>query len=89
MEIRRGRAVSVAKMYLEALELVPIPPQYLRADRGTETSLIMNANWQLHQQRHPTIGAEQTFMYGSSMADSRSESWWGQIAKGQIQQWRV
>ena len=82
-------AVSVAKMYLEALEVIPIQPQYLQADRGTETSLIMNAYWQLHQQRTPTIEAEHTFMYGSSTANSRIESWWGQLAKGQIQKWRV
>ena len=63
--------------------------EYLRADRGTETSLIMNAHWQLHQQRNSTIGAEQTFMYVSSTANSRIESWWGQLAKGQIQKWRV
>ena len=81
--------VSVAKMYLKALQVVPIQPQYLRADRGTETSLIMNAYWQLHQQRTPTIEAEHTFMYGSSTANSRIESCWGQLAKGQIQKWRV
>ena len=87
--VSAATAVSVATMYLEALEVVPIQPQYLRADRGTETLLIMNAHWQLHQQRNPTIGAEQTFMYGSSTANSRIESWWGQLAKGQIQKWRV
>ena len=37
-------AVSVAKMYLEALEAVPIQPQYLRADQGTERSLDINAH---------------------------------------------
>ena len=87
--VSAATAVSVAKMYLEALEVVPIQPQYLRADRGTETSLIMNAHWQLHQQRTPTIETEHTFMYGSSTANSRIESWWGQLAKGQIQKWRV
>ena len=87
--VSAATAVSVAKMYLETLEVVPIQPQYLRADRGTETSIIMNAHWQLHQQRNPTIAAEQTFMYGSSTANSRIEYWWGQLAKGQIQKWRV
>ena len=70
-------AVSVVKMYLEALEVVPIQPEYLRADRGTETSLIMNAHWQLHQQRTPTIEAEHMFMYGSSTVNCQIESWWG------------
>ena len=36
--VSAATAVSLAKMYLEALEVVPIQPQYLRADRGTETS---------------------------------------------------
>ena len=42
-------AVSIAEMYLEALEVVPILPQYLGADRGTETSLIINVHLQLYQ----------------------------------------
>ena len=42
--VSAATAVSVAKMYLEALEVVPIQSQYLLADRGTETSLIMNAH---------------------------------------------
>ena len=61
----------------------------MRADRGSETSLIMNAHWQLHQQRCPTIEANHTFMYGTSTANSRIESWWGQLFQGQIQKWRV
>ena len=50
---------------MEALDVVPIQPEYLQVDRGTKTSLIMNAHWQLHQQRTPTIKAEYTFIYGS------------------------
>ena len=42
-------AVSVAKMKFETIEVVVIQPQYLWADRDTETSLIMNADWQLLQ----------------------------------------
>ena len=87
--VSAATAISIAKMYLRALEVVPIQPQYLWADRGTETSLIMNAYWQLHQERNPIIGAEQTFMYGSSTANSRIESWWGQHGKSQIQKWPV
>ena len=68
--VSAATAVNVAKMYLEALAVVPIQPQYLRADRGTETSLIRNAHWHVYQQRNPTIGAEQTFMYGSSTTNS-------------------
>ena len=41
-------AVSVAKMYLTALGIMKIQPQYLRSDRGSETALIMNAHCQLH-----------------------------------------
>ena len=63
VEVSAATSVSIAKMCLEALEVVPIQPQYLRADRGTETSLIINAHWKLHQQSNPTIGAKQTFMY--------------------------
>ena len=42
--VSAATAVSVAKMYSEGLEVVSIQPQYLQADRGTETSLIMNAH---------------------------------------------
>ena len=76
-------------MYLEALKVSPIQLQCLHADRGSGTSLIMNAHWQLHQQRCPTIVANDTCMYGTPTANSRIESWWGQLSKGQIQKWRV
>ena len=73
--VSAATSVSVAKMYLEALEVLPIQPQYLPADRGSETSLIMNAHWQLHQQRCTTIDANDTFRYGTSIANSQIESW--------------
>jgi len=82
-------AISVAKMYLTAVDLLRLQPQYLRADRGTETGLIMNAHWQLHQHRDSTIPANQTFFYGTSTANVRIESWWGQLSKGQTNKWRV
>ena len=82
-------AVSVAQMYLEALEVFPMQLQNLHADRGGETFLIMNAHWQLHQQQCPTIDTNNTFMYRTSTANRRIESWWGQLSKGQIQTWWV
>ena len=77
VEVSAATAVSVAKMYLEGLEGSHIEPQYLHADGGSGTSLIMNAHWQLHHQRCPTIDVNDTFMYGTSTANSWIESWWG------------
>ena len=37
IEVSATTAVSVAKIYLQTLEVVAIQPQYLWADRGTET----------------------------------------------------
>lgn len=82
-------SISVAKMYITAMDMLEIQPQFLRADRGSETTLIMNAHWQLHQEREPGINAQDVLMYGTSTANVRIESWWGQLTKGQTNKWRV
>ena len=82
-------AVSVAKMYLTALDIMKVQPQYLRSDQGSETGLIMNTHWQLHQVRQPDIHLDDTIMFRTSLANIRIESCWAQLSKGQTQKWRV
>lgn len=82
-------AISVVKMYLTALNILPVQPQYLRADRGSETGLIMNAHLQLHQSRDASTSVDDTVIFGTSTTNVRIESWWGQLSKGQTYKWRV
>ena len=73
-------AISVVKMFLTAVDILQIQPQFCRADRGSETGLIMVAHWQLHQSRQPDISVDDAIMFGTSVANVRIESYWSQSA---------
>jgi hypothetical protein len=84
-------AVSVLKQYLEILQAGKKQPKFLRSDRGTETVLVANAQLMLAQQQDPSAGIklEDCYLFGTSTANQRIESWWGQLSKGQLIKWRV
>jgi hypothetical protein len=81
--------VSVAKQYVEVLQKTGKQPHFLRSDRGTETMMCANAHWQLSQCHDVDIAFKDCFMYGTSTANQRIESWWSQLSKGQLIMWRV
>ncbi len=81
--------VSVLKQYLDVISQTGFYPRFLRSDRGTETMMCANAHFQLALQEDPTIQLRDCFMYGTSTANQRIESWWGQLSKGQLILWRV
>jgi hypothetical protein len=63
-------------------------PQVLRADLGTETSLIGDAHWALRRATDPDIAHNQCWWYGRSVQNQRIESWWAQLTGSTNFVWR-
>ena len=82
-------ATSILKQYLEAIESGSFNmPFAIRSDHGTETVLIANAHWQLHQANRPNIPFKDIYFYGTSTLNQRIESWWQRLSRGQTKKWR-
>jgi hypothetical protein len=82
--------VSILKQYLDAIAgNRNLRPKIIRADRGTETMIMANAQWQLEQADLPEAPFGSVFKYGTSKSNSRIEGWWFELTKGQTQQWQV
>jgi len=82
-------AVSVLKQYLDTIEELGIHPQRLRSDRGTETPMVADAHYQIALKLRTSVSLNDCFFFGTSVANQRIESWWGQITKGALYRWRV
>ena len=82
--------VSVYRQFALALKSVKKAPKLIRSDKGKETIMAADAQY-LHARQ--TRGANCTFrscfIYGTSVANERIEAWWGQISKGQLNEWLV
>ena len=77
-------AVSVLSQYLTAVEVLESQPCFIRSDRGGETVLMADAHWQLRSTVEENIPFAQCYFYGTSTANQRIESWWGQLTKSYI-----
>src|SRR5208282_1711669 len=82
-------AVSVLKQYLDTVEELGIQPQILRSDRGSETPMVADAHYQIALKLRTSITLKDCFFFGTSVANQRIESWWGQITKRALYRWRV
>ena len=74
---------------LDILQRENTQPQIIRTDRGSETTMIGNAHYQLMQKQSPDISFEECYYYSTSTANQRIEAWWGQLTKSSIFRWRV
>jgi hypothetical protein len=82
-------AVSVLRQFLDAIKSVRQIPQVLRSDRGVETTLIAEAQWQLHQAYEPDIPFEEVYAFGTSKENQRIEGWWPNLTKTALPYWHV
>ena len=91
MGISARTAVAVLRQYLDVVEATNTLPHTIRSDRGTETPLMANAHWQLHQALHPesAVQFETVYWYGSSTLNQRIEAWWRQMSRSQTLAWKV
>jgi hypothetical protein len=58
-----------------------IIPKILRADRGTENSLLSGIQPTLRDKHNDSFSGSKSFMYGRSTANQRIEAFWGQLRK--------
>ena len=87
--ITNRTGVSVLRQYLDILQRENTQPQIIRTDRGSETTMMANAHYQLMQKQLPDISFEECYYYGTSTANQRIEAWWGQLTKSSMFRWRV
>jgi hypothetical protein len=72
---------------------------FLRSDRGAETAIMADIHYNLgvseksEAGEFPEDGGEwplrEFYLYGTSTANVRIESWWGQLRRGQTGVWIV
>jgi hypothetical protein len=93
-------SVSVAKQYMDTIGQLGIIPRRIRADRGTETPIIGDLQYELRRQTEFHNGEilechievfpfDWAVLYGTSMKNQRIESWWRQLQKSCLGPWRV
>jgi hypothetical protein len=87
--ISAGTAVSVGQQYLGAVRQAGVVPQFIRSDCGKETGQLAYAQFTLSQENEPSINFQDCYMYGTSTANQRIESWWQQLSKSLLFRWRV
>jgi hypothetical protein len=87
--ISAGTAVSVGQQYLNAVRETGVIPHYIRSDCGKETSQLAYAHFRLSDANEPNCPFEKCYMYGTSTANQRIESWWQQLSKSLLFRWRV
>src|SRR5579871_3528648 len=92
--------ISVAWQYIHAIDELGFRPQFLRTDRGSETSFLRRAQLLLYRKgvaRDPENIDEilqeddiaRCYLYGTSKENFRIERWWGVANQGKLQEWRV
>jgi hypothetical protein len=93
-------SISVAKQYLDTIKRTGVIPYRLRADRGSETPIIGDIQYELRRQTEFFNGEilqheiedfpfDQAFLFGTSMKNQRIESWWRLLQTGALRPWRV
>jgi len=87
--ISNATAVSCFHQFLAAIETEGKQPRFVRSDRGNETTMLAVAHYQLQQDQEPGLIFEDCYLYGTSTANQRIESWWTQLGKQLLYRWRV
>ncbi|GAA93201.1 hypothetical protein AKAW_11313 [Aspergillus luchuensis IFO 4308] len=81
-------SVSVVRQYLDTIHERKIICNQIRSDHGSETSLLAKAHCYLRRAYEPEIEATQCYIFGSSTANQRIESWWAQLSKSLLFRYR-
>ncbi|XP_055073955.2 uncharacterized protein [Misgurnus anguillicaudatus] len=73
--------------FLETVRTFGGSPRMLRADMGTENSVIRDVQRYLRRGDADPLAGERSFIYGKSTANQRIESWWGILRKECVDLW--
>jgi len=63
-------------------------PKKIRSDKGEETNLLAECQIAFRRDQKPDLPFHKAYIYGTSTANQRIESWWNLLATGQTEQWR-
>ena len=85
--ISNRTAISVLRGYLDTVSTLAQQPRFVRSDRGGETVLMAQAHLTLQQAYDPQMTFRDCYMYGTSTANQRIESWWAQLTKSLLGKW--
>ena len=96
--------VSVATQFCRAVQFHNKFPRIIRSDRGAETSILADIQYDLgvtdmYDKGISPVGVNgealdewplrEFYVYGTSTLNIRIESWWGQLRRGQTGNWQV
>jgi hypothetical protein len=93
-------ALSVAGQFLSCVQKYQIFPVRIRSDRGVETSILADYQFNLYRNFMKTIGGctddiinnlplRDCYIFGTSTRNIRIESWWRQLQEKQLSPWVV
>jgi hypothetical protein len=81
--------VACQSHYLHAVRKYGFP-KLIRADKGTETTLIATCHVGLRREKNgPGLLFKEAFHYGPSTRNIRIEAWWNMLLKGLTSGWRA
>lgn len=78
---------TIANYYLETIKTIGCAPRLLRADRGTENSVISFLQPFFRYNCADNMAGLNSFIYGKSTTNQKIESWWGSLRRQGIHWW--
>jgi hypothetical protein len=92
--------ISVARQFLAAIKETGVVPYRIRSDRGGETPIIADLQYELRRHTEVYSGLileeemesfdfDETFLFGTSMKNQRIESWWAKLQGNALRPWKV
>jgi transposase InsO family protein len=93
-------AISTARQFMDTVKQGNIIPFRIRADRGNETPIVGDLQYDLRRwtelrggeislQEFEDFPFIQTFLFGTSMRNQRIEAWWNKLEAHQLRPWKV
>jgi hypothetical protein len=73
--------VSVLRQSLDAFTSMGFQPRKIRSDRGTETTLMADTQYELRRLQDPSLRPSDCYIYGRSVDNQRIEAWWGMLSR--------
>ena len=78
---------NIAHFYLELVKKIQGVPRLIRADRGTENSLLRIIHIALRSNDGDSMAGERSFLYGRSVANQRIEAFWSYLTRLCLRFW--
>lgn len=77
----------IASYYMESVKELEGCPAVMRADMGTENSVVCELQRYLREDDTDAFKGDKSFLYGKSCCNQRIECWWGMFRKECSEYW--